>query len=135
MFYAEKGKGAFLNDIKLPIKAYIPTLDGAIASVDLKRLNRKLATKISTTPPYFSQRNFGSCALEWCFTAAGRFDLYLHGRQKLWDYAAGYLVLEEAGGSMCGFGLDDFWKESLWQRSVIAALDLNFFYNGVTGYV
>jgi myo-inositol-1(or 4)-monophosphatase len=128
MFYAEKGKGAFLNDVKLPIKEYIPTvLDGAIASVDLKRLNRKLAARISTTPPYSSQRNFGASALEWCFTAAGRFDLYLHGGQNLWDYAAGCLILEEAGGRMCGFDLDDFWKEPLWQRSVIAALDPNLF--------
>lgn len=128
MFYAEKGKGAFLNDVQLPIKEYIPTvLDDAIASVDLKRLNRKLAARISTTPPCSSQRNFGACALEWCFTAAGRFDLYLHGGQNLWDYAAGCLILEEAGGRMCGFGLDDFWKEPLWQRSVIAASDPNLF--------
>ena len=128
MFYAEKGKGAFLNEVKLPIKEYIPTkLDDAIASIDLKRLNRKLATTISTAPPCSSQRNFGACALEWCFTAAGRFDLYLHGGQNLWDYAAGYLILEEAGGRMCGFDLDDFWKEPLWQRPIIAALNPSLF--------
>jgi len=128
MFYAEKGKGAFLNDVKLPIKEYIPTvLDDAIASVDLKRLNKKLAAIISTSPPYSSQRNFGACALEWCFTAAGRFDLYLHGGQNLWDYAAGCLILEESGGRMCGFDLDDFWEEPLWQRPIIAALDPNLF--------
>ncbi len=62
-------------------------------------------------------------SLEWCYTAAGRFDLYLHGGQKLWDYAAGSLILEEAGGHMCGFDQDDFWAEPLWQRSAIAALD------------
>jgi len=123
MFHAEKGKGAYLNDKKLPIKEYTPTLGDAIANVDLKRLNRKLATAISTMPPYSSQRNYGACALEWCFTAAGRFDLYLHGGQKLWDYAAGCLILEEAGGHMCGFDQDDFWKEPLWQRSIIAALN------------
>ena len=61
--------------------------------------------------------------MEWCFTAAGRFDIYLHGGQKLWDYAAGSLILEEAGGYMCGFDQDDFWKEPLWQRSIIAALN------------
>ena len=65
--------------------------------------------------------------MDWCYTATGRFDLYLHGGQNLWDYAAGHLILEEAGGRMCGLGLDDYWKEPLWQRSVIAALDPNLF--------
>ena len=124
VFYAEKGKGAYLNGEKLPIKGYTPTLGDAMASVDLKRLNsNKLGTAISTVPPFSSQRNYGACALEWCFTAAGRFDLYLHGGQKLWDYAAGCLILEEAGGHMCGFDRNDFWKEPLWQRSIIAALN------------
>jgi myo-inositol-1(or 4)-monophosphatase len=35
--------------------------------------------------------------LEWCWHAAGRFQLYLHGGQKLWDYAAGRLIAGEAG--------------------------------------
>jgi len=128
MFSAEKGKGAFLNKSKLPVKEYTPTaFEGAIASVDLKRLNKKLAAIISTTPPCSSQRNFGASALDWCFTAAGRFDLSLHGGQNLWDYAAGSLILEEAGGRMCGLDLDDFWEQPLWERSVIAALDPNLF--------
>ncbi len=128
MFSAEKGKGAFLNKAKLPVKEYTPTaFEGAIASVDLKRLNKKLAAIISTTPPCSSQRNFGASALDWCFTAAGRFDLSLHGGQNLWDYAAGSLILKEAGGRMCGLDSDDFWEQPLWERSVIAALDPNLF--------
>jgi myo-inositol-1(or 4)-monophosphatase len=86
-----------------------------------------LAQGICSARPFSSQRNYGSCSLEWCYTAAGRFDLYLHGGQKLWDYAAGCLILEEAGGHMCGFDQDDFWAEPLWQRSAIAALDPGLF--------
>ncbi len=71
-----------------------------MAGVDLKRLDRKLAAELAARPPYSSQRNFGSSALDWCFVAAGRFDVYLHGGQKLWDYAAGALILEEAGGRL-----------------------------------
>lgn len=127
IFYAEKGKGAYLNGVKLPIRTQVPALSSAMANVDLKRLDRKLAQAISSVPPYSSQRNYGASALEWCYTAAGRFDLYLHGGQKLWDYAAGCLILEEAGGRMCGFDQDDFWAEPLWQRSVIAALDPGLF--------
>lgn len=127
MFYAEQGKGAYLNGEKLPIKEHVSTFRNAIASVDLKRLSHRLAEGICSARPFSSQRNYGSCSLEWCYTAAGRFDLYLHGGQKLWDYAAGSLILEEAGGHMCGLDQDDFWAEPLWQRSAIAALDLRLF--------
>jgi myo-inositol-1(or 4)-monophosphatase len=127
MFYAERNKGAFLNGKRLPIKRSFAALPSAIANVDLKRLDRKLAEKIAGNPPYASQRNYGACALEWCYTAAGFFDLYLHGGQKPWDYAAGALILEEAGGNMCGFDQDSYWMGSPWQRSVIAALDPRLF--------
>ena len=126
-FCAERGKGAFLNGIALPIRKSAVSLQSAVANVDLKRLPRKLAAKIAATPPYASQRNYGACALEWCYTAAGYFDLYLHGGQKPWDYAAGSLILEEARGHMCSFDQDDYWSEATWQRSVIAALDLGLF--------
>ena len=127
MFYATKGGGAFLNGTALPIKKYVPTLASAMANVDLKRLDRKFAARVAAYPPFASQRNYGACALEWCYTAAGYFDLYLHGGQKPWDYAAGSLILEEAGGKMCGFDHDDYWAGSPWQRSVIAALDPGLF--------
>lgn len=60
-------------------------------------------------------------------TAAGRFDVYLHGGQKLWDCAAGSLILAESGGCMCGPEHDDFSQGGLWLRSVIAALDPGLF--------
>ncbi len=123
MFYAQKGCGAYLNGNLLPINKHVPTLSNAIAHIDLKRLDRKLVKKIATNPPYCSQRGYGASALEWSYTAAGYFDLYLHGGQKPWDYAAGCLILEEAGGHMCGINQDDYWAGPPWQRSVIAALD------------
>ena len=127
MFYAEQGRGAYLNGEKLPIKEHVPPLRSAMANIDLKRLSANLAQGVCSARPFSSQRNYGACALEWCYTAAGRFDLYLHGGQKLWDYAAGCLILEEAGGHMCGLDKDDFWAEPLWQRSAIAALDPGLF--------
>ncbi len=127
MFYATKGGGAFLNGIALPIKKFVPTMKSATANVDLKRLSRSFAGKVAAYPPYASQRNFGACTLEWCYAAAGFLDLYLHGGQKPWDYAAGSLILTEAGGHMCGFDHDDYWAGTPWQRSVIAALDPGLF--------
>ncbi|MHB8355018.1 MAG: inositol monophosphatase family protein [Burkholderiales bacterium] len=123
-FAAEKGSGAWLNGVQLPIRASSsPLFREAIATVDLKRLPEKLARALSIHPPYASQRNFGASTLEWCYVAAGRFDLALHGGQKLWDYAAGSLILQETGGRYCTLEHDQFWEASPWNRSVIAALN------------
>ncbi len=127
MFSAEHGKGAFLNGEKLVGREVAVTLAQALASVDLKRLKKKLVTQLATNPPYSSQRNFGASALDWCYTAAGRYDIYLHGGQKLWDYAAGLLVLQETGGHVCCIESDDFGQCNIWQRSVIAAHDEKLF--------
>lgn len=97
-FYAARGEGAWLNGRRLPLRQPADRLDSAVAGIDFKRISDRLATSLVTRPPYYSQRNFGSSALEWCFIAAGRLDVYLHGGQALWDYAAGSLILEEAGG-------------------------------------
>lgn len=101
-FYASRESGAWLNGTRLPLRAPAASLRGAVAGIDFKRLQGTLASALVTTPPYYSQRNFGSSALEWCFVAAGRLDVYLHGGQALWDHAAGRLILEEAGGAASG---------------------------------
>lgn len=127
MFSALKGGGAYLNEEPLPLRQTSWRLQGAIASVDFKRLPRELASRLALSPPYASQRNFGACSLEWCYIASGRFDAYLHGGQKLWDYAAGALILEEAGGSLCCLDCDDFWGSPPWTRSAIAAQNPELF--------
>lgn len=126
-FAAEKGKGAFLNGEVMIVRDTAETLDQALASVDMKRLSTKLVGQLAIQPPYSSQRNFGASALDWCYTAAGRYDVYLHGGQKLWDYAAGTLVLWETGGYACCIENDDFSQGDIWQRSVIAARDKKLF--------
>ena len=122
-FSAELGRGAFLNGEKLVGRTTVTSLSSALANVDMKRLDGKLAAQLAADPPYCSQRNFGASTLDWCYTAAGRYDAYLHGGQKLWDYAAGSLVLQEAGGQACCLDCDDFGQGDVWQRSVIAALN------------
>ena len=121
MFAAESGRGAYLNGEKLIGHIIAQTMNQSLANVDLKRLHPKLASMLATQPPCASQRNFGASALDWCYTAAGRYDLYLHGGQKLWDYAAGALILSEAGGYACCIESDDFSSGDIWQRSVVAA--------------
>ena len=122
-FAAEAGRGVFLNGARLVGCSVAKNLADALANVDMKRLGGKLSTQLALAPPYRTQRNFGASTLDWCYTAAGRYDVYLHGGQKMWDYAAGSLILQEAGGAACSLEEDDFSRGDIWNRSVIAALD------------
>jgi myo-inositol-1(or 4)-monophosphatase len=95
-----------------------------MAMVDLKRLPAVLVRAFAQRSPYRSQRSFGSVALDWCWVASGRCQVYLHGGQKLWDYAAGQLILAESGA--VGGLLDDYAGQwlgsfSLKPRIAIAA--------------
>jgi myo-inositol-1(or 4)-monophosphatase len=127
IFAAEHDRGAYLNGEKLVSRETVGALDEALACVDLKRLKKKIVTQLATQPPYASQRNFGASALDWCYNAAGRYDLYLHGGQKLWDYAAGSLIYSESGGYSCCIEHDNFSSGDPWQRSVILARDKKLF--------
>ena len=53
--------------------------------------------------------------------------MYLHGQQKLWDYAAGCLILQEAGGQAVTLAGDPVFAPSLEPRSAAAALDPDIF--------
>ena len=102
-FWAEKGKGTWLNDKPLTLNdGDVEDLAECVALLDFKRLEDQVAIKLVTIHPYRSQRSLGSVALEWCWLAAGRFQLYLHGGQRLWDYGAGKLIFREAGGAVGG---------------------------------
>ncbi|KRT54934.1 Archaeal fructose-1,6-bisphosphatase or related enzyme of inositol monophosphatase family [endosymbiont of Ridgeia piscesae] len=97
-FHAITGQGAWLNGTPLQLNERRSTLGDCIAMVDLKRLPPELGCRLVSEPPYRSQRSIGSIALDWCWLAAGRLQLYLHGSSRLWDYAAGRLIFSEAGG-------------------------------------
>lgn len=129
MFAAMRGGGAELNGQPLPIRRSENMMSEAIAAVEVKYLRSgKLASRIQNLSPCGSRRSFGSSTLDWCYLAAGRFDLYLHGGQKLWDYAAGSLIFEESGGYWNTLEGDDFWSgEHVFNRSVIAATNEDLF--------
>lgn len=121
-FTAEAGKGAWLNGEPLRcVRADLP-LRRCLAVVDFKRIPG-LVSALASTPPYSSQRSFGAVVLEWCWLAANRYHVYLHGRQKLWDYAAGALILAEAGGCAETLAGEPVFTDDLQARSVVAAGD------------
>lgn len=120
-FHAVRGGGAWLNQRPLALAPAGPPLARAVAEVSLRRETARLRDPLKRRPPYAKRLVSGSSALSWCHLAAGRVDAMLHGGQKMWDYAAGALVLEEARGFFCTVEQDDFWSAPVWSRSVIAA--------------
>ena len=125
-FLAEKGKGTRLNDKLLDATtAAHNDIKKCSAIIDFKRLEPELATRLATGAPYSSQRSFGSVALDWAWLAAGRGQIYLHGKQKLWDYAAGWLILDEAGGSSSTLEGEFGFQATLEPRSALAATTVN----------
>ncbi len=119
-FHADKGQGAWLNSQPLA-PSVVTTMSHCIANVDYKRLTRDLASQLVICPPYRSQRNMGTCVLEWCWLACDRIQLYLHGGQQLWDHAAGHLVLQEAGGVAKTLQGDELKSHTLTKQSAVAA--------------
>lgn len=125
-FSALLGQGATLNG--RPMGAASPgslnngqKLSSCVANIDYKRLTLALSNQLVSCPPYRSQRNIGSCVLEWCWLAAERIQLYLHGGQQLWDHAAGRLILSEAGGVATCLNGKKMVSNRLVKQSAIAA--------------
>ena len=120
-YYAVQGAGAWMNHRPLVVPRAAPPLAHAVAEVSLRRDTASLRGDLKRHPPYARRLTSGSSALSWCHLAAGRIDVMLHSGQKMWDYAAGALILEEARGHACTLEHDDFWAAEPWSRSVVAA--------------
>lgn len=127
MFTAQQGQGAWLNGKPLRCQSSGFALRNAVAIVDFKRLSPRLKQALMGAAPYGSQRNVGSCVLEWAWMAANRGHLYLHGGMKLWDLAAGTLILSEAGGYACTLQGESVFRAAMQPRSVVISPDKALF--------
>jgi myo-inositol-1(or 4)-monophosphatase len=114
MFSTFIGHGLCINGKPFSPASHDKILKDSVGFVDFKRLTSELATKLVTQKHYRSQRNLGTCALEWAWLAAGRGQFIVHGGQKLWDYAAGLLLAEESCCQVADFtGNHPFAKTQL----------------------
>ncbi|HHJ34284.1 MAG TPA: inositol monophosphatase [Gammaproteobacteria bacterium] len=128
MYTAIRGEGTCLNGKPIDaLRTDITDDKPVIAEIDLKRLPAELAVKLVTERIFASQRNIGSSAIDWCWMAMGRFDIYLHGGQKMWDYAAGSLIFREAGGRCISLDEGEIFRGRLETRSVLACYDKKLF--------
>lgn len=100
MYSAARGQGAFRNGTrKLSVSSVSEVAQGiggvgrfsAVADIPaLQRVARKI----------YRGRQYGGSALELCFMAEGKLDLLVSERIKIYDVAAGMLILTEAGGTV-----------------------------------
>jgi len=126
-FTASREQGAQLNGEPLQVQQTSLELGQTTALIDFKRLDKALATRLVTQIPYASQRSFGSVALDWCWLAAGRCHVYLHGRSNIWDYAAGNFIFDAAGGYSTTLDGEAVFTHALTPRSSVAAVDQSLF--------
>jgi myo-inositol-1(or 4)-monophosphatase len=104
LFYAEKGKGAYLNSQLISVGEQKDLTEATVATDNSyipqeTRGNLELLLKIDPMPFVLMK---GSAALMLCEIASGRTDLFFHTVLKPWDNAAGFLIVEEAGGVIRG---------------------------------
>jgi len=87
MFYAEKNKGAYLNNQRLRVSNK-NKIDECLFSSNHE------GVKFSN----LNMRYSGCAALDLAYVASGRLDGFFHNKINIWDVAAGALLVEEAGG-------------------------------------
>jgi myo-inositol-1(or 4)-monophosphatase len=101
-FWAERGRGAWLQDRRLRVSARRDLADSVIGTgiPFLGRGDPEQWAKIykAVAPEVAGIRRFGSAALDLAWVAAGRMDGFWEDELDPWDTAAGILLVKEAGG-------------------------------------
>ena len=101
LFHAEKGKGAYLNGMRIHVSGR--SFGNAVLCTALPVYHKEYAEVCSRIiVDAFGKcndiRRFGACAPELCYLAMGRCELYFEYLLSPWDYAAASLIVTEAGG-------------------------------------
>jgi myo-inositol-1(or 4)-monophosphatase len=121
LFYASKGRGAFLNDRRLRVSRRTRMQDALIGTGfpfrrgdNFKRYMKMFEEVMQSCA---GLRRPGAAALDLCYVAAGYYDGFFETGLNPWDIAAGALMITEAGGLIGNFtGEADY----LYQREVVA---------------
>lgn len=120
-FLAEQGKGATLNDKPIRVSKETETSRACLVTgfpyTYLNIPNGPLDIFDKLIRKGVPVRRLGSAAIDLCWVAAGRFDGFYEHKLEAWDSAAGYLIVEEAGGKVTDFNGNKF---SPYQHRILA---------------
>lgn len=121
LFFAEKGKGATLNNKPLSVSKNSNLESACLVTGFPYRWVDVGTDPISVFERFIRLglpvRRLGSAALDLCWVAAGRFDGFWEYNLNPWDIAAGYLIVEEAGGRITNFNGDPY---SIYDKQTLA---------------
>ena len=105
MFHAAAGEGAFMRKkgADTPIHVSTRTLENALCAFGTTPYDRSYADETFSLAKklFLSTREIrreGSAALDICYVACGRYDVYFELRLSPWDFAAAEVIINEAGG-------------------------------------
>ncbi len=108
LFYAVRGKGAFLNNRQISISGTDLLERSLIATGFPFRAKEMIDLYLKTFKEVFEGvsdiRRAGSAAIDLAYVAAGRFEGFFELKLSPWDIAAGSLLITEAGGMVTDFG-------------------------------
>ena len=103
MFSAEAGRGAFLNGEPIRVSGTPSLASGLISVGTAPRMRESTDRTFRVMQSIFERchdiRHLGSASLELCYVACGRLDGFFEDGLSPWDYAAGMLIVAEAGGA------------------------------------
>jgi myo-inositol-1(or 4)-monophosphatase len=121
LFFAGKGRGAFLNDRRLRVSKRTRITDALIGTGFPFRKGDNFKRYVKMFEEVMQHcaglRRPGAAALDLCYVAAGYYDGFFETGLNPWDVAAGSLIITEAGGLIGNFtGEADY----LYQREVVA---------------
>ena len=120
-FYAEKGSGAFLNDKRIQVSDKSEVIKSCLVTgfpyTYLDEANGPLQVFEKLIRRGIPVRRLGSAAIDLCWVACGRFDGFYEHKLAPWDSAAGFLMVEEAGGTVTDFKGDYY---SPYQPHILA---------------
>ncbi len=121
-FFAQTGFGASLNDKKISVSNKTKVVDSCLATgfpyTYLDMPNGPLQVFEKLIRKGVPVRRLGSAALDLCWVAAGRFDGFYEHKLQAWDSAAGFLIVEEAGGRVTDFKGSRY---SVYQPGIVAS--------------
>lgn len=121
LFFAEKGKGATLNGQPIRVSKETDAMKSCLVTgfpyIYLKMKNGPLQVFERLINEGVPVRRLGSAAIDLCWVATGRFDGFYEHKLEAWDSAAGYLIVEEAGGKVTDFNGEKF---SVYQHRILA---------------
>ncbi|HII30348.1 hypothetical protein COT48_03285 [Candidatus Woesearchaeota archaeon CG08_land_8_20_14_0_20_47_9] len=115
LYHAEQERGAFMNNLKMHVSKKT-RLSEAILSMTLSsvkhRREKELEIMRCIGERVINIRSNGSSAVSCSMLARGAFDCYLTVEPHFWDYAAGSLLIREAGGLVTDFEGREYCEDS-----------------------